>query len=170
MDMNCIKCNITLTEANHPEYAARNYVYKCIYCLRLEKSNFAKGLSLDIKSNRSKKHRDKLREANPKLYSARQMYSSSQKRAKKFKLDFDITSDYLYSLCVDNCIILNTKIKYGGGDVNKFSASLDRINPKLGYVKGNVRIISNLSNMMKSSATEEELVKFSTYIINNISI
>lgn len=56
------------------------------------------------------------------------------------------------------CPILNLKIK--SNNVNSpldSSPSLDRINPKLGYIKGNVRIISNRANRIKSDATLEEL-------------
>lgn len=46
----------------------------------------------------------------------------------------------------------------GGRNID--TPSLDRINPNLGYVPGNIRIISNLANMMKSSANLEQLKKF----------
>ena len=36
------------------------------------------------------------------------------------------------------------------------SPSLDRIVPELGYVKGNIRVISNRANHLKSDATLEE--------------
>ena len=44
--------------------------------------------------------------------------------------------------------------------------ALDRIDPKEGYVKGNVRFISTLANMMKSSATRLQLEVFCKNIFN----
>jgi hypothetical protein len=44
--------------------------------------------------------------------------------------------------------------------------ALDRVDPKLGYIKGNVRFISTLANMMKSSATRIQLETFCNNIFN----
>ena len=43
------------------------------------------------------------------------------------------------------------------------SPSFDRIDPNKGYVKGNVMIISNKANMIKSNATVEELEKVASF-------
>lgn len=37
-----------------------------------------------------------------------------------------------------------------------FVPSLDRINPKLGYIKGNVWIVGRRANMIKNDGTAEE--------------
>ena len=42
----------------------------------------------------------------------------------------------------------------------KSNASIDRLNSKLGYVPGNIQIISDLANRMKSNATKDELLAF----------
>lgn len=53
----------------------------------------------------------------------------------------------------------------GKSGTYKDSPSLDRIIPELGYIKGNVRVISQLANQMKTNATRTELVKFAEWIL-----
>ena len=51
--------------------------------------------------------------------------------------------------------------KAGGGN---HSPSLDRIDPRKGYVKGNVEWVCLLANKMMSNATGEDLIRFSKWI------
>ena len=47
------------------------------------------------------------------------------------------------------------------------SPTLDRIVPELGYVRGNVRVISARANQIKSDATPEELLRVACYCQEN---
>lgn len=47
--------------------------------------------------------------------------------------------------------------------------SLDRVIPELGYVKGNVEVISQQANTMKNNATKEQLIRFSKHVIEKFS-
>lgn len=51
------------------------------------------------------------------------------------------------------------------GECKHYSVSLDRIVPELGYVKGNVEVLSNLANSMKSNATPEQLISFAKEVL-----
>ena len=91
--------------------------------------------------------------------------SRGNKRGQNFKsLDHDVTSDYLVSIFPKNmqCPVLGIKMQWGGGNTSKGrdnSPSLDRINPKLGYLKGNVIWLCNKVNRMKSDQTLETVIK-----------
>ena len=87
--------------------------------------------------------------------------SQSRGRAKKLGVPFDLTEEYVLELIKNSefCPVLGLKLVYGGGRGKQMpdSASLDRVVGTLGYVKGNVRIISWRANELKKDATLEEL-------------
>jgi len=62
------------------------------------------------------------------------------------------------------------KLERGVGVMQDASPSLDRINNLLGYVKGNVHVISMKANRIKTDATVEELEQVVSYLkkINDI--
>jgi len=86
-------------------------------------------------------------------------------RAKIIGVDFNLTIDDLPP--PTHCPLLGIEINYAaqgrGGRDN--SPSIDRIDPSLGYVPGNVWIISWRANRIKNNSTLEELKK----IVNNLS-
>ena len=96
------------------------------------------------------------------------MLRRAKSRAKIKNLDFNIGIEDI--IIPEYCPILNIKLNTHSGKSGgkKDSPALDRINPKLGYTKNNIRVISHLANMMKSHANNEELLIFAKWIINNI--
>jgi len=95
------------------------------------------------------------------------LLSQAKVRAKQFGLDFNITIDDI--IIPDLCPILNIPLYRGTNKKNDNSPSLDRINNLKGYIKGNVRIISNLANTMKNKASIEQLKTFAKNIISYIN-
>lgn len=85
------------------------------------------------------------------------MIRSAKQRAKTKNILFDISySDFSIP---EYCPLLGIKlIKHiGQKEKQDNSPSLDRIIPSLGYVKGNVWVISERANRIKSNASVEEL-------------
>lgn len=92
--------------------------------------------------------------------------SKTKAKAKKYNLPFDLElSDIVIP---EMCPVLGVKLLVGketkGNHANANLASIDRLIPSLGYVKGNIQIISMQANMMKTDANREELLKFADWI------
>ena len=95
----------------------------------------------------------------------KKMLRRAKQRAKDKGLKFDLSVEDV--IIPKFCPILGIELKMhkgrSGGNPN--SPALDRIDNNKGYVKGNVMVMSHLANMMKSSATTEEMVKFAEWVI-----
>lgn len=77
-------------------------------------------------------------------------------RAALRGIPFDLTIDDFQ--IPDICPALGIKLELGDKQGGRFnSPSLDRIIPALGYVKGNVAVISRRANMIKTDAQLHEL-------------
>ncbi len=82
-------------------------------------------------------------------------------RAKKNNIPFDIDAEYLRDLWTGVCPVFGTEMRLPGfGDANrpKQTCSLDRLQPHLGYTKGNVAWISYYANAIKRNATTSEVM------------
>lgn len=92
------------------------------------------------------------------------LYRGARRRASLYNLDFNILPEDI--IIPDLCPVFQQPFEIGSKGGNKYSPTLDRINPELGYVKGNIQVISRLANMMKNCASEQELTTFAKYILN----
>lgn len=92
------------------------------------------------------------------------MYKRAQKRSIEENFDFNIeVSDIKYE---KYCPLLNLELNWNGGPRTDITPSLDKIDPKKGYVKGNIRVLSFLANRMKLNANYKNLENFSKNIMN----
>jgi len=87
---------------------------------------------------------------------------ASKRRSKIKNLPFNLTSNYLESIYPKNsvCPILGYTMKVSNINLGKLSPTLDRIDPRLGYVKGNVEFVTNIANLMMTSATGRDIKRF----------
>lgn len=80
-------------------------------------------------------------------------------KCKRHGIPFDLDADYLAGLMPFDfcCPVLEVPFVFGRPD--PYNPSIDRIDPKKGYVRGNVAIISYRANLLKSDASRDELEK-----------
>lgn len=83
-----------------------------------------------------------------------------KKRAKLKGIEFNLELDDIPQI-PETCPVLEIPIIINEGkhQPSDNSPSIDRIDSKKGYIKGNIRIISNRANRIKTDATIEELRK-----------
>jgi hypothetical protein len=93
----------------------------------------------------------KARERHPE----RNLVDRARQRAKRYDLPFNL--DISDVTIPEKCPILGIKLFPSKGGSSDNSPSLDKIVNERGYVKGNVRVISNRANTLKNNATAEEL-------------
>jgi len=101
---------------------------------------------------------------NQRVAKSRGMLHRAKKRAKLKEMDFSITIDDINPL-PDICPVLGIVLDWdcAGLPVGN-SPSLDRIDNALGYIPGNVMIISNRANMIKCDATAEEVLAVGNWL------
>jgi len=168
----CCKCKQEKGDSEFYKNKAQplGYDHYCIKC----KKEIAKKIRDKNKDERNRKrrerrannleHRKKISEQKKKSYwsniEGRLLYSTKS-RAKRKKIKFELE---LKDIIIPKyCPILIVKF-----DKDRYSPTLDRIKPELGYVPGNVRVISKKANTMKNDADFSELEKFAHNIFNYI--
>ena len=83
------------------------------------------------------------------------MLIHAKDRAKQKGLSFNLEIQDI--VIPARCPVLGIELKVAVGKAGKNSPSLDKIKPALGYVRGNVRVISWRANLLKNNATAAEL-------------
>ena len=89
---------------------------------------------------------------------------AARRRAKLKEIPFSITVEDFE--IPEFCPILGIRLTvsaHRGAEPD--SASLDRIDPAVGYAPGNIQVISMRANRMKSDATIEDLRRFAAWIV-----
>lgn len=99
------------------------------------------------------------KEVNIHKYKVSRMKIAAKFRCKKSGIEFSdaITLDYLMQFAVNTCPLLEIELKWDNVSNSANSPTLDRINNNLGYIPGNVWIISRRANTIKSDSSADEL-------------
>jgi hypothetical protein len=81
----------------------------------------------------------------------RYLLHNAKYRATKNNLPMDLTENDIH--IPEFCPDLGLRLEPASGRVRPNSPTIDRIIPKLGYIKGNVRVVSSQSNRMKQETS-----------------
>ena len=84
-----------------------------------------------------------------------------RKVAKELGLPFNLEEPDI--VIPEFCPVLGIRLEFPSKSRTDASVSIDRIIPSLGYVKGNIVIVSWRANFIKSDATLEELKRLVEY-------
>lgn len=87
-------------------------------------------------------------------------------KCKHELIRYNLTSEYLESIWTGKCPVFKKPILFNKNRNYEFHAELDRINPKKGYIKGNVVWLSRKANRLKNNAKPKELVKLAEWLQN----
>lgn len=93
---------------------------------------------------------------------AKHLYTFAKKRSRLYNIEFNITEDDIF--VPTTCPITGLELKRGQGKIIPNSPTLDRVDNSLGYVPGNVRVISNKANRQKGDLTRAEVERLLQYM------
>ena len=94
----------------------------------------------------------------------KQMIASAKVRAKRDRVPFELLpTDFEIP---KECPVFHCPFEFGTRTNHRWAPTLDKVIPTLGYVKGNVQIISHRANMLKGNATLLELKQLITFLEN----
>jgi hypothetical protein len=145
---------------NHPNHFERWIVNRtCTLCL--------------IETNKRYKERNKDKCRNDRRAwdinnPEKSMLQRARHRARLNGLGFDL--DIADIIIPEYCPVLGIPLIKGITKANDNSPTLDRINNNLGYIKGNVVVVSYRANRIKNDSSIEELIKIVEYYRNNNGI
>lgn len=80
------------------------------------------------------------------------LLAGARDRARKLGLPFDLEVEDI--VIPDKCPVFGVPFERS----TRFGPSLDRIKPELGYVRGNVAVISRKANSIKNDGTADEIL------------
>ena len=137
---------------------------------RLNSAEYYQKNSEEIKARVAKYQSDnaeKVRDCNRSYVTKnlqQHLWKSAKKRACEKGVPFSISVEDV--AIPDVCPVLGIKLERGRGRPVAGSPSIDRIKPHLGYVVGNISVISHRANRIKNDADATELLAVACWLID----
>ena len=155
----CLRCN---EEKHFKEFRERNKKKKRVGWIAIDGSKRSSHCKICERIEAAGRYRKS---------GIHQRYNALRVNAKKKNVPFEISKEYLAKLfeeAPNKCPILGIELKVNDyspgakdnkGDFRNNSYSVDRIVPELGYVEGNLIIVSDLANRIKNNATPDQIIQ-----------
>lgn len=133
------------------------YLYpKCMLCQRENSANWSRN-----NKDRINQSRKKLRQTNPLKYLIKNAVHNSRKKEDRV---IDLTENYLKGILKKQ----NNKCALSGLSFDSETRiSLDRIDATIGYIEGNVQLVTVEVNYAKQSMSNEEFIKLCKQVVSN---
>lgn len=102
-------------------------------------------------------------------------WSSIQRRCKRLKREINIDIEYAWNLFLEQkrqCALTKLPLTFHSNwrhNKEKNTASLDRINSNLGYIKGNVQWIHKELQIMKNKYGQEKFISYCRLVAENFT-
>lgn len=96
------------------------------------------------------------------------LWDVARKRSKARGIPFSITTQDI--VIPTHCPVFGIPLTRCGSSLYPDTMTLDRVIPQLGYIPGNVEVISFRANRLKSNATWRELQLLSDYMRKSASL
>jgi hypothetical protein len=93
-----------------------------------------------------------------------------KRRSKKKGFEFNITEDYIlrmYKAQNYRCKLSGVKMPLEVGNY-RGAMSIDRIDPSIGYVKGNIQLLCAAVNRMKADLNQKEFIRLINIMSNHL--
>ena len=97
-----------------------------------------------------------------KMTTEEKLFRRARDRAKEKNIPFEITKSDI--IVPDVCPILSIPLYPNKDKAGPNSPSLDRVVNSLGYVKDNIRVISNKANSLKSCLSVDDCLRLMMYM------
>ncbi|MGH7743724.1 MAG: hypothetical protein ACREQ5_02740 [Candidatus Dormibacteria bacterium] len=147
-----------------PEWGCQAAIARRLKCSRQRVKQILLQAGITQKPETRPKYAPKMR-LSPEEKWIRKNLLCAKKRAQRRGLPFSVTPADLRM--PKRCPVFKTPFVIGASEFSPRAPSLDRLNPKRGYVKGNVVIISRRANTIKSDGTIAEHAAVIRYMREN---
>jgi len=117
-------------------------------------------------SDKAKSAKQRWKERDPRWAWVVSTVGGARRRAKYSGVPFSLTNEYVFNMLPEMCPALGIPLVFAGtgGVAVPGSASIDKIRPELGYVPGNIAILSYRANAIKSNATADEIGRVAVWL------